>query len=181
MAKLVEHMPRYYKKANYVTDTTKGSDDEILELVVTTSLMHAQFVVDTATELTLSRYEAEYGLPQNPEGVTIDVRRSRIKAKMRTAGVVTKEMMQTVIEAWANADIEITEDFANYSFTVKFVNTLGKPPHLQDLYDAVSDIMPAHLGITYEFKYRTHGELAPYTHQQLAAFTHNTLREGALS
>lgn len=176
MAKLVEHMPSYYRHSKYVTDATKGADTEILFLHAQSDLMQQQFIVDTATELTLSRYEEEYSLPVNPQDVTISARRSRIKAKMRTAGVVTKELMRTVIASWANNDVEIVENYADYSFTVKFVNQLGQPPHVEDLYAAVNEIIPAHLGISYVFIYRTHAELgSPKTHRMMKSFTHAQL------
>lgn len=176
MAKLIEHLPQYYRRSQYINNITQSYDTEILYLMAQSDLMQKQFIVDTATELTLSRYEEEYGLPINPQDITIDARRSRIKAKMRVAGVVTKELMQSVIAAWANADVEIVENYADYSFTVKFVNQLGQPPHVNDLYKAVSEIIPAHLGINYVFIYRTHEELGrPSTHKEMITFTHTQL------
>jgi PKD repeat protein len=137
-----------------------------------------QFYVDSATT-SLPTYENEYGLQQNPS-LPDSQRRSRIKAKMRSAGTSTKAMIQNTIEAWSNADIEIYEDYGNYQIQVTFTNAIGIPPNMTDVYAAVREIIPAHLGIVYIFKYRRHEELKPFTHAQLAVFTHDTIREGAI-
>lgn len=182
MAKLIEHMPLYYRSSKYVAGTTKGANTEILALHAQCDLMRQQFIVDTATELTLSRYEEEYGLPINPGAVSIDARRSRIKSKMRVAGVVTKELFQTCANAWANADVEIIEHYDQYLLEIKFVNIIGRPPHVDDLYKAMQEIIPAHLNVTYTFIYRTHREIKdhPFTHRQLQAYTHRQIREGVI-
>ena len=61
---------------------------------------------------------------------------------------------------------------------IKFVSVLGIPPNIDDLTAAINEIKPAHLDFSYEYLFRTHAMLTPYTHAALAGYTHETMREG---
>lgn len=179
MARIKQHMPVYYRGSKVVEDLTHPIDLENTISLQKIQEMIDQFIVSTATTA-LSRYEEQYGLEVNPQGITTDERRSRIKAKMRSVGPVNAVMIQNVVSAWTNADVEIIEDFANYKITIKFVNVIGIPTKIDDVYKAISEIIPAHIKVEYQFKYRRYEELTGYTHQQLNAYTHTEIREGAI-
>ncbi|MFH5185713.1 putative phage tail protein [Paenibacillus sp. TAB 01] len=66
---------------------------------------------------------------------------------------MTIEMMKNVAEAYDRGAIEVTEQPALYRFTVRFVDTLGAPPNLDDLKKAIESIKPAHLVVAYQYKY----------------------------
>lgn len=326
---LIKNLPSYYSRSDFLKSTTAAYDEEIAKLEAYTEETKKQFSVQTATK-SLATYEYEYGLEQNPEGISIEDRRSRVIARMRTVGTSTKALIQTVINSWANANVYITEhysdinqtsyntsnwsewskgagvtadlsgikfthdgatnitasiavnfkantkygilmhivertdtnknleiklgtstianisdigdikvrfdittpinilsvtagsgasgeliklkdvrvfeippgtviesDFNNltaeelnlkypidnvdpYFILVTFTSLLGIPANMNDVYNAVRFVMPAHLGVTYKFKYRRHEELRPFTHAQLSAYTHYVLREGAI-
>ena len=175
---LIYYLPSYYLKSLYLANILTAYELSIINFEEFIQETQMQFYVDTATT-SLPTYETEYGLQQSPS-IPDGQRRSRIKAKMRSAGTSTKAMIQNTIEAWANADIEIYEDYSNYQIQVTFTNVLGIPSNMNDVYTAVREIIPAHLGIVYLFKFRRHEELKPFTHAQLSAFTHDTIREGAI-
>ena len=181
MAIIKQHMPKYYKNSTVVDNLTTPIDLENENTIKLINETIDQFYVSTATEKTLNRYEENYGLPINPSGLTLDERRSRIKAKMRMYGVVNKEMIQSVVNAWSNADVEITEDYSNYTVIIEFVNSIGIPSNMDNVYEAVNEIIPAHLIVIYIFKYRQHVDLKPYTHQYLGQYTHEQIRsEGVI-
>lgn len=179
MAKIIEHMPMYMRPSKVAKNITHPIDIENASTDDLIAEMVAQFIVSTAT-YTLPRWEEQYGLDVNPQGITIDERRSRIKAKMRSVGVVNKAMIQNVVNAWTNADIEVIEQFDQYKVVIKFVNQIGIPTNIQDVYNAIDEIIPAHIQVAYEFKYRRYEELESKTHAQLSAFTHQTIREGVI-
>ena len=134
--------------------------------------------VNTAADL-LSRYEKIYG-------IKVDVsksngyRRERIRAKIIGTGTVTAQMIKDAAAIYSNAEVELIEDVANYSFKIKFVGTRGTPSNMADLALTIEEIKPAHLSYTFEYVYRAHAELYAYTHEQLSAYTHEQLREGDL-
>ena len=180
MANLIEHMPKYYENSITARQVTSPIDLENARMEDNVDLTVREFMVSSATSNTMWRYEEEYGLAVNPQGITLEERRSRVKAKMRMSGAVNKAMLKNVVSAWSNADVDIIEDFGTYTVIIEFVNTIGIPTNINDVYDAVNEIIPAHLIVAYVFKFRQNQELNHMTHQQLGIYTHNNIREGAL-
>jgi uncharacterized protein YmfQ (DUF2313 family) len=116
--------------------------------------------INTATSL-LSRYEKIYGL-------TVDVsksdlyRRERITAKIRGTSTTTKQMIIDTATAYSNGEVEVIEDPVNYRFIVKFIGTKGIPGNMADLTLTINEIKPAHLSFTFEYTYKTWGEVSSY-------------------
>ena len=123
----------------------------------------------------LDMWEAYLALPSG-SGVSDSVRRERIVSKLRGAGVSTRELVERVAESYYNGNVDVTEQFGDYTFTVTFTSTRGQPPGLSQLQAAIEDVKPAHLGVVYVFLYTTHGELSTLTHSALHAYTHAELR-----
>jgi hypothetical protein len=135
--------------------------------------------IQTAT-WSLPTWESEYGI-DIIESDTYEVRRSRVLAKMRSNGLVTKSMIQNLAESFSNGKVEVIEDPANYTFKIVFLNSIGIPPKVEDLYNAIEEIKPAHLLVSYEFKFTTWDELSPYTWDELSPYTWDEIRNGALT
>jgi hypothetical protein len=134
----------------------------------------AQCFVATAT-WGLDMWERYLLLPTTV-GLSDDRRRERIISKLRGAGISTRALIERVAEAYSNGECEVTEQFAGYTFTVRFISERGRPPGLELLQAAIEEIKPAHLAVVYVFLYTTHDELRPFTHDQLAAYTHEEIR-----
>lgn len=168
MAELKENMPSDYLTSKIVNDVTYPLDLENDFLVDKIISMIKEFNVSTATT-TLHRYEEQYALPQNPS-ITIEERRSRVKAKMRSNGVINKKTLQKIVNAWSNADVEVIEDFNNYTVTIEFVSVVGIPSRIEDVYAAVKEVIPAHLNVIYKFRFNTVKDLreTAWTVKQLA-------------
>jgi len=151
-----------------------GYQDAVDKLWLNARDATAQCFVATAT-WSLSMWEAYLGLL---DGAALDeqVRSERIISKLRGSGVSTPELVERVAESYYNGDCEVTEQFSDYTFTIKFLSTRGKPPGLEQLKAAIEEIKPAHLAVLYVFMYTTHGELSPFTHTQLHGHTHEQLR-----
>jgi len=209
VAKLIEHMQRYYKNATVIKDVTRPIDLENEREETLIADIVKQFNVSTAT-YTLSKYEYEYGLAISPN-ITTEERRSRIRAKMRSIGAVNEAMIKNIIRSWTNSDVIIVNasnyqkmnvltnlqlsEFTNsqlsayvhggssvpsdeFEFIIIFSDEVGVPSNMQDVYDAINAIKPAHLIFTYKFKYNkwidvstlTWAELEAYTWQQVLEF-----------
>ena len=161
-----------------MTNITDAEDTELALFGTSITNTLNQFFIDFA-DSSLARWEMELGITVD-ESKDAAYRRSVIKSKIRGSGTITIALIKNVSESFSNGEVDVIEDNPNYSFTVKFVGTLGIPPNMTDLIASIEQIKPAHLAYTLEYTYRTHATLSAYTNAQLSAYTHQTLREGAM-
>lgn len=175
---LINLLPEYYKDNQTMEDLQALLTEEIQELANDLNETIDECFINTASAL-LSRYEKIYGLQVNVNK-SDEFRRERIRAKIRGVGTVTKQMIEATARSYSNGEVEVIEDPANNRFIIKFVGTLGIPANMADLTLTIEEIKPAHLAYTFEYAYRTHGDMAAYTHAELSAYTHAELREGEM-
>jgi hypothetical protein len=129
-------------------DTLRTNIEDILK----------QFYVETATEWGLDLWEQMLDL-KSYAGKPLDQRRSRIISKLRGMGTVTISLIKNVAESYVNGTVEVAENTSEYGFTIKFIDTRGVPPNLDDLKNAIEEIKPAHLAVEYKFRYLIWDEL----------------------
>lgn len=124
----------------------------------------------------LKFWEAVLGIPAD-ESKEAAYRRDVVLSKIKGSGTVTVSMIDTVAESYSNGEIDIVEHNDASAFEVVFVSTKGTPPNLSDLQNAIEELKPAHLAVTYTFMYNTYRFLEQFTHAQLSAYSHYSLRE----
>ena len=135
-----------------------------------------QFFVDEAT-WGIDKWEKMLGISKNNND--IQTRRENIKAKMRSRGTTSIEVIKNICEAYSNGVVEINVDHSNYSFEIVFISTIGVPLSFEELDRVINEIKPCHLAHSYKFNYNTHSNLANYTHEQLANYTHDEVRNSS--
>ena len=135
-----------------------------------------QFYVDSAT-FGLDKWEKMLGISKNNND--IQTRRENIKAKMRSRGTTSIEVIKNICEAYSYGEVEIVVDHANYSFEINFVGSIGVPKAFAELDKTIEEIKPAHLAHSYKFNYNTHSNISSYTHEQLANYTHDEIRNSS--
>ena len=111
----------------------------------------AQFYVATAT-WGLDRWEAELGLLVTPEQPTAE-RRAKVISRLRGTGTATIRVIKSVAESYEEGAIEVVEDYTAHTLLIQFVDTRGVPPNVEDLKAAVRAVAPAHLALSYVFRY----------------------------
>ncbi len=175
---LMELLPPYYSENVTMQQLQNIIGTEINKVADGLNKTISECFVNTVSDL-LSRYEKIYGLEVDVSK-NDEFRRERLRAKIRGTGTVTKQMIKDVAASYSNGEVEVIEDNENYRFVIKFVGTIGIPENMADLKLTIEEIKPAHLAYTFEYTYRTHGELKNYTHGTLSNYTHQTLREGVI-
>lgn len=125
--------------------------DELEQLESSMEDVLKQYFVDTAT-WGLADWEKFLGLPTDLSKSLPD-RRAVVRSRIRGSGTVTVSLLQNVAQSYDNGHIEVTEEPELYRFTVRFADTLGLPPNLDDLKAAVEAVKPAHLTVEYQYKY----------------------------
>ncbi|MBP3929418.1 MAG: YmfQ family protein [Peptostreptococcaceae bacterium] len=169
---LINKLPSFYD--NYITKPIQDSfsveansiNDEVENTL-------NQFFVDSAT-YGLDYWEKMLGISKNNND--IQTRRENIKAKMRSRGTTSIEVIKNICEAYSYGEVEIVVDYANYSFEINFIGSIGVPKAFAELDKTINEIKPCHLAHSYKFNYNTHNILSKYTHEELANYTHEELR-----
>ena len=132
-----------------------------------------QFFVDDAT-WGLDNWESMLGISKN----TFDyqTRRENIKAKMRSRGTTSIEVIKNICEAYSYGEVEIIVNHSDYSFIVNFIGSIGVPKAFAELDKTINEIKPCHLAHSYKFRYNNNEYLGQFTHEYLSQFTHDELR-----
>lgn len=113
--------------------------------------MLEQLFIESAT-WGLSYWEKEYGIDENTK-LSYAERRSNLKAKKRSQGTVTKEHIKAIALSYTGGAVEVTEVFGNYEIDVKFTDAFGVPSNLEGCKKIIREMIPAHLNVTYTFRY----------------------------
>ena len=149
---LLSYLPEYYATSEVIDNINNAIALEIEKIRLEYISILNQFRVNTADTLTMERWENEFNLPI-ANNYDLSYRRSKVLSRLRGSGTVNAALIKNVAESFENGTVDVIEDSANYSFTIKFVSTLGIPPNLDDLKDTIEELKPAHLSVTYEFTY----------------------------
>ena len=169
---LINKLPSFYdnditKPIQNSLDIEANSINENLEDLLN------QFFVDSAT-YGLDKWESMLGISKNNND--IQTRRENIKAKMRSRGTTSIEVIKNICEAYSYGEVDIIVDHANYSFEVHFIGSVGIPKAFAELDKTIEEIKPCHLAHSYKFRYNNHDFLSRFTHEYLSQFTHDDLR-----
>ncbi len=157
---LLSYQPDYYRNSDVMANINNTNAIELETLNTSIKDTGNQMLIDTATT-SLFRWETNLGL-SILNNYANEYRRSIILARLRGQGTTTVVMLKNVAESFENGEVDIIEDNANYSFTVKFVGQKGIPPNLNDLKKAIEELKPCHLGVNYIFAYLLWSEFDNY-------------------
>lgn len=149
--RLKGYLPKYYDEVLEMEQLvgTEGPEVDLLALRIEELLN--QSYPESAT-WAISRYERELQITIET-GKPIEQRRSVVISKMRGQGNVSGSMIKNVAQAYDGGQVDVSVTPADYKITITFIDTLGIPPNLDDLKNALNDIKPAHLTLEYEFRF----------------------------
>ena len=169
MRALISRYPDFYAGSPEFIDLQAALEPEVLDLWTARDGLLDQLAVDTAT-WGLRYWEQTLGLAVEKEKDP-EFRRSRIRSKLRGAGVTTVALIESVAESFSNGEVELTEFPPQFRLEIKFVGSVGIPPNMDDLTAALREIMPAHLQWDYVIVYNTWAVTARHTWAELQART----------
>lgn len=175
MRPLIARYPDFLAGSAEFVDLQQALEPEILALWEYRDSVLDQLSVDTAS-WGLKYWEQTLGIPVE-EGKDLDFRRSRVKAKLRGAGVTTVAMIRDVAESYSNGEVAVTQYAEEFRLEIKFVGTIGIPPNMDDLTKTLREIMPAHLQWDYIIIYNTWGGVGTHTWEDLTTRTWQEVKE----
>lgn len=149
--RIMGYVPKYYESSRIFRALAQHRGEEVDKFRQALNETLDQFFARTAT-WSLDDWEEELGLSPQP-GFTTQERQDRIVSKLRGYGTCTIYLAEQVAEAYDQGAIDAIQDHAIYQVTIRFVDTLGVPPNIEDLKIAVREVVPAHLGLAFEYNY----------------------------
>ncbi|ALP35780.1 phage portal protein [Paenibacillus sp. IHB B 3084] len=158
---LFSYLPAYYEISRVMRSDMEAKGSELDSLYLAMDATVAQFFVRTAT-WGLERWETELGIATELSK-PLDQRRSVVESKLRGAGTFSGRLVKNVAEAYDGGTVDVTFHPAEWGFTVKFIDTIGIPPNVEDLKAAIEEIKPAHLAVEYKLRYLTIAEVESMT------------------
>jgi len=205
---LKAHVPQYYTELLESDEMLTADQRELARVNGAIDDLQSQWYVDTAT-WGLDEFERILGIKRQVgvitwegierrattfndiEGVlwsdlyksfaaTVPERRELIKAKLVGQGVTTTDRLIEIVRQFSNGTIEIVEDYANYSVTIRFVDENGVPSNMQFLRELIRDYLPAHIAVDYYVKYLTWSDVYEYKWEDLAPSTWAEVKGGLL-
>jgi len=149
--RMMSYLPKYYESSRVTRalQQARGNEVDMLRQAMDETLN--QFFVRTST-WKLGKWEEELGLTPEP-GITDAQRQDRIISRLRGYGTCTIKLVKQVAEAYDNGTVDVFQDHTIYKTTVRFVDTLGVPPNIDDLKRAVREVVPAHFDLFFEYNY----------------------------
>lgn len=105
-------------------------------------------------------------------GAGVEERRSVLQAKWRSAtGKCDVDLIQRVCDSWQNGEVDV--DFVDGEIVLRFVGAYGVPDAdaLAALQSAVQEVIPAHLAVTYLYRYLLVREVSAMTVSELQTHT----------
>lgn len=157
----MDDMPSYYHESRVMRANINAQGTELDSLRLFRQDILDQWFIRTAT-WGLERWEKELGIVTDLQK-PLEHRRAVVESKLRGIGTVTRLMIQNVAQSYERGSITVIMFPREYRFMIKFLDTLGVPPNLQDLKDAVEEIKPAHLTVDYQLRYLTIAEVEAMT------------------
>lgn len=164
---MFSYLPAYYETSRVIRASmnTTGAEMDMFYQALNETL--DQFFIRTAT-WGLDRWEYEYGIPTD-HTKPIDQRRAVVESKKRGVGKFSGRLVKSVAEAYDGGTVDVTFRPQEYSFTVKFISTIGIPPNLDDLKAVIEEIKPAHMAVDYKFRFYLYSDMALMTYSELTA------------
>lgn len=113
-------------------------------------------------------------------GWSLQDRKDRIIYTLLSKNIFTTHVLKEQAKIFTNGEIEVIEDYGNYSFTIKFTSVVGIPQNLDNLKNFIYINKPAHLNFKIEFRYNTHNQVAYLLHNSLKVKNHKEIYDTRL-
>lgn len=156
--KLVDYIPENpFLKSKIIKKLFEGRQLVLDKVKYDIDDINNQAYISTAT-WGLKHWEEEFGIPIDLTD-TYENRRARCLAHIRGRGNPTLQHIKDTALSYQCGEINVNEFFEEGYVEIEFVGKVGIPPKMEDFKDIIRKLIPAHLDITYKYKYNTWGDI----------------------
>ena len=130
-------------------------------------------------EQQVANYERFMGLDYK-SGWSLQDRKDRIIYTLLSKNIFTPHVLKEQAKIFTNGEIEVIENYNDYSFIIKFTSVVGIPSNLDNFKNFIYINKPAHLNFSIEFRYNTHNQVAYLLHNSLKLKSHKEIYDTRL-
>lgn len=170
------YLPKYYDGVLEMEQLINAEGPEMDLMASRIEELLNQAYPESAT-WAISRYESDLQIVAEA-GKPIEQRRSVVISKMRGQGKVSGSLLKSVAQAYERGAIDVNVRTDDYMIVIKFIDTYGLPPNIDDLKAAIEEIKPAHLSVEYSLRYLTIAEVESMSIEQIEMTTQDRLLGG---
>lgn len=146
-------LPRRVRTMEQMADLLRTEQVELTQSSRTIKALENQLSISTSTFL-LSRHERIFSVVPNSQE-PLELRRSRLIAKLRGQGAVTADRLRAVAASFAPlAEAVIVEHCSEYRFEI-WLNQLDVIPPIDAICTSVEELKPAHISFSLGLGIRT--------------------------
>lgn len=127
----------------------------------------------------VTKYENFMGL-EYKNGWSLQDRKDRIIYTLLSKNIFTPQVLKEQAKIFTNGEIEVVENYNDYSFIIKFTSVVGIPSNLDNFKNFIHINKPAHLNFSIEFRYNTHNQVAYLFHNSLKVKSHKEIYDTRL-
>ena len=109
------------------------------------------------------------------KGWSLQDRKDRIIYTLLSKNIFTPQVLKEQAKIFTNGEIDVIENYNDYSFIIKFTSIVGIPQNLDNFKNFIYINKPAHLNYSIEFRYNTHNQVAYLLHNSLKTKTHKEI------
>lgn len=153
---LKSYLPKYYRKSKVVENLNYINSNELDRIEINIDETIKELIISTADK-SLARWEKEFGLMSDSK-LDTQIRRSRILAKYLMRPPCTLRTLKDIVRAFIY-DVDIKEDYDNYSFDVILKTKEPVGNKLNYIIESIEEIKPAHLNFNIIITYLTEVEI----------------------
>ena len=113
-------------------------------------------------------------------GWSLQDRKDRIIYTLLSKNIFTPHVLKEQAKIFTNGEIEVIENYNDYSFIIKFTSVVGIPSNLDNFKNFIHINKPAHLNFSIEFRYNTHNQVAYLLHNSLKLKTYKQIYDTRL-
>ena len=87
----------------------------------------------------------------NP-GLSPQSRRELLKMRCRGIGTLTTEFIRNLVESFENGEAKVTDHPRDSTVEVRFISTIGTPPNIEAIRDALDDYLHAYYDVMFTLR-----------------------------
>lgn len=153
---LRDYLPDYYDHEGKAAELLNDQEIELRKIEAGREIIEKD--LDPMTAIHIELWENEFGIVPGATD-TLEERRQRVQVAMLGRGTYTKKAAADIGYLYTNHVATIGEDPDNFLVIYHFDGTERTVTGYEDLVSALLRLMPAHATVTYEFHWKTWGDL----------------------